>query len=414
MSKTLSNFLVGVGFDLDKKSMGGVASGIDGIKSKALQLGAVVGGAFGIKALTNDFASAKDQLGKFSEVFGVQADDVQAFGNALRLEGGTLEGFMSQLAGIEKFRAGLAVGDAGFISAAGIAGLDVNALVAAEDATEGFLELADQFQGLSQQQRLNAASALGLDESAIRLLSKGRDNIEQVADAQRKMRPITKEMTDAARDFNDEFQDLSTNVGGVADKISTALLPQINKVVAGTNDWFDANRGLINSGLDTFLDSLGENAVAIGAALTAITVGTTAAAGGGALAATGTKLGLESVTKFGTSVGKFGGFVGKFGAVGLAAAGGYAAGAAIYENLDESTADAIGGTLTHILADFGLESAKQTLRQIERSERIMNAVPIAIENKVIIDGQVIDKRINNTVGEMADMAITDLKSTEGG
>jgi hypothetical protein len=194
MAKTISNFLVGLGLDLDKKSFDGAASGIDSIKSKALQLGTVVAGAFGIKALTSDFAASRDQLGKFAETFGVTADDVQAFGNALRLEGGTLEGFMSQLASLEQFRAGLATGDTGFLEAAGRAGLDTRALIEAENATEGFLSLADQFQKMTQQQRIAAAQAIGLDEAGIRLLSNGRNEIERVVDAQRKMRPVTEEM----------------------------------------------------------------------------------------------------------------------------------------------------------------------------------------------------------------------------
>lgn len=424
--------------------MGGVTSGIDNVKSKALQLGGVVAGAFGIKALTNDFASAKDELGKFAEVFGVNADDIQAFGNALRLEGGTLEGFMSQLAGVEKFRAGLAVGDIGFLSAAGIAGIDVTPLIEAENATDAFLELADQFQGLSQKQRINAAAAIGLDESTIRLLSKGRENIEQVADAQRKMRPITKEMTDAARDFNDEFQNLSTNIGGVADKISARLLPQINNVIGGMNGWFDINRDIINSGLDTFLDSIGNNAVAIGAALTAITVGTTAATAGGVISKAGGMAKSGGIAKFGSSVGKFGSAVGKFGLVAGSFAVGQAIGDVINENLSERTSDLIGGTLTQILADFGLESAQETIRKKERSERILNGspiipagmpdnivnirpvistdkiekpaktIPITIKNQTILDGRVIDERVIKTVGEMANQAVEDLTSTEGG
>ncbi len=62
MAKTISNLLVGIGFDLDKKSTDKVSSGIDSVKSKALKLGGVVAGAFGIKALTSDFANAKDDL----------------------------------------------------------------------------------------------------------------------------------------------------------------------------------------------------------------------------------------------------------------------------------------------------------------------------------------------------------------
>ena len=62
MSKVISSILVGLGFDYDKKGAQEIESGIGSIKSKALQLGAVVAGGFGLKSLTADFASSRDML----------------------------------------------------------------------------------------------------------------------------------------------------------------------------------------------------------------------------------------------------------------------------------------------------------------------------------------------------------------
>lgn len=407
MPNTISNFLVGIGFDLDKKSVDNVSSGIDGVKSKALQLGAIVAGAFGIKALTNDFAAAKDNLGKFGQVFGVTADDVNAFGNALRLEGGTLEGFMSQLASLEKFRAGLATGDVGFIEAAGRAGLDIQGLIEAENATAGFLNLADQFQQMSQQQRLNAAEALGLDDAAIRLLSKGSVEIMRVVDAQRLMRPITDEMTDSAALFNDELQDLQTNIGGFADQISVNLMPAINDVLIGMNDWIGANRGLINSGLDTFFESINENAIAIAASLGLITTGAAGLAAGGLA----TKIGLGGIGGLAT---KTGGLATKTGGVGLATAVGFALGTVINEQFSDETSRNIGSfigpDLVRLMSILGNKQA-QDVQEIEARQKNR---PIKLTTNLVLDGKVIDQQIQTLLGVYADQAIDDLKSTEGG
>lgn len=406
MAKTISNLLVGIGFDLDKKSTDKVSSGIDNVKSKALKLGGVVAGAFGIKALTSDFANAKDDLGKFSEVFGSTAESINAFGNALRLEGGTLGGFMSQLSNLEKFRAGLAVGDAGFIAAAGRAGLDTQALIDAKDATEGYLTLADQFQKMTQQQRINAADALGLDEASIRLLSKGRSGIEEVVEQQRKMRPITNEMTDAAREFNDEFQDLTTNIGGFADKISTAVLPQINNVIGGMNDWISANRELLNSGTDTFLDSISENILSIAASLGLVTAGSGLALAGAITSKAGGKLGIGAVSKAGGIASKAGGLASRAGGVGLALTAGLAIGDIISENLSDKTNEIIGGTIAHILSNLGLSSEAQ--RAVDQRK------PIVINTNFVMDGKVIDRKVTKVVGDMADQAVQDLSSSEAG
>jgi hypothetical protein len=242
MSNVISSFLVGIGFDYDRKGADQIGSGIDSIKSKALQLGAVVAGAFGIKELTFGFAQSKDMLGKFGEVFGVTADDVHAFGNALATEGGTLESFMAQLESIERARARIRVGDVGFFAPAGKAGLNPNDIANAKNATDAYLGLADAFARMNQQQRINAAEALGLDEASIRLLSQGRSAVESLVSKYQEIRPITKEMTESAAEFNRNLLESRENIGGIADAISSVLLPRINDASKSLNDWFGINR----------------------------------------------------------------------------------------------------------------------------------------------------------------------------
>jgi hypothetical protein len=242
MANVISSFLVGIGFDYDRKSADAIGTGIDSIKSKALQLGAVVGGAFGIKALTFDFAQSKDMLGKFSEVFGVTANDVQALGHALETEGGTLESFMSQLESIERARARIRVGDVAFFAPAGKAGINPNDIANARSATEAYLGLADSFAAMNQQQRINAAEALGLDEASIRLLSQGRASVEDLVAKYKTIQPITKEMTESAAEFNRQWVEIKANIGGAADELSIKFLPVINRITGAINDWFDETR----------------------------------------------------------------------------------------------------------------------------------------------------------------------------
>jgi hypothetical protein len=285
MANTLTNFLVGVGFDYDQKGQREIGSGIDSIKSKALQLGSVVAGAFGIKALTVDFAASRDEIGKFSDVFGVLPADVFALGKALEHEGGSVDAFMSQLSNLEKMRAGIIAGDAGFIGAAGRAGItDTSIITNAENATEAYIALADVFQRLSGQERLNAADALGFDDSSIRLLSQGSDAVRSAIASEKEMRIVTEQMTEESARFNDGIQDLFSNVGGFADKASMNMLPAINDIVDATNEWIGVNRTLINQNLDSVLEPIGKN------------FGTIAAAGG-LLASGGLLAGLAGMAK---------------------------------------------------------------------------------------------------------------------
>lgn len=438
MAKTISNLLVGIGFDLDKKSVDKVGSGIDSVKSKALKLGGVVAGAFGIKALTNDFANAKDDLGKFAQVFGSTANDINAFGNALKLEGGTLEGFMSQLAGLEKFRAGLAVGDADFIAAAGKAGLDTRALIEAENATEGYLALADQFQKMTRQQRINAANALGLDESSIRLLSKGSSGIEAIVNQQMKLRPVTDSMTKSAAIYNDEMQNLGNNIGRFADRISDKLLPQVNNLIIGTNAWLGANSDFINSGIDIVLESVEDNLLAIGVALASLTAASSLGVAGKAIGAIGSKSNIAGLSKVGGLLAGLGKTLAIVGAAQAAWEIGTSIGDKINEFISKDTKNAIGGTIAQALAFFGNNDAQSVIdyntkspigintgivnrdfsstKNITESKTIKSEPnqPIIVKNVVQLDGKVIDTKINKVIGTQANRAIVDLSSTEGG
>ena len=373
MANTISNLLVGIGFDLDKKSADGVASGIDGIKSKALKLGAVVAGAFGIKALTSDFASAKDDLGKFSDVMGVSANNVHAFGAALRLERGTLSGFMSQLEGLEKFRAGFKVGDIGFLPAAEKAGINTKTILEAKDATEAYLSLADQFQKLSPQQRLNAAAAMGLDKASIRLLSKGRDAVLSIVEQQRKIRPIDTGMVRMAAEFNNSTQMLLDNMGAVADKFSKILLPGIIEELKELNSWFDKFRKV----------STGEF---VAEAAKKIIEKVMPRPGAGGLVP---KVKFERVKRKELTPAE-------------KAAEQLEERAAIAESLEAARKDPNTSA-----------SYLKLLEKISNGSK-QSQVPIVIKNDIHLDGKLIDSKVNKIVGEMADQAIQDLKSTEGG
>ena len=434
MANTITNFLVGVGFDFDTKSADQIGSSIDGVKSKALQLGAVVVGAFGVKALTTDFAQANDSLGKFSQTFGVTADDVSSFGRALQHEGGSVESFVSQLEGLERLRAGTKQGDFGFVAAAQLAGIDTQPFLEATNATEAYLALAEQFRNLSGQQRINAAAAFGLDDASIRLLSRGRDGVESLVAQQKLMRPVTDEMTQASAEFNDQMQDLSTNVGGFADKISERLLPEINNVIDGMNNWIGVNRELANSGIDKFLDFAIDNPSAVAAGTGLATAGalTTSA---GVLS----KVPLAGKALAGSA---------RFGAAGLAVGSaailGVAIGGEINKHLSQTTKSVIGQSIAEVLAFFGNDDAQRALSI--NNESIMTRQPTGIvlnsddvpvgDNSVVLNqddvpisqsqqlqsinlsveigGETIDKRIIRVNEQQNQITLNELTSVNGG
>lgn len=259
MANTLTNFVVGIGFDFDKKGAAQAENAIDGLRKNVLGVGAALAGAFGARQLTSGFAEFGNRVGNFSQTFGVLPDDVRAVGNAFQHVGGSVDGFISQLQTIQKLRSGVQIGETGFIGQAARAGVDVSELINAKDAVQAYLSLADQFQGLSTSQRINAASALGLDASSIRLLSMGSDKLDAMIESEREIRPLTRQMTEDSRAFNIQLQKLSNNIGSVADTISTKLLPPLTAAIASFNDFFSESRLSIISSINKGLDFIAEN-----------------------------------------------------------------------------------------------------------------------------------------------------------
>lgn len=403
MANTITNFLVGIGFDYDENATKEIGSGIDSVKSKALQLGAVVAGAFGIKALTGDFANANDTLGKFSQVFNVTADDISSFGRALAIEGGTVESFISQLEGLERLRAGTKQGEFGFVAAAQLAGIDTQGFIDATNATEAYLALADQFKSLSGQQRINAASAFGLDDASIRLLSRGREGVEKLVEQQRVIRPVTEAMTQSSAEFNDQMINLTNNVGSFADRISERLLPEINNVIDGMNKWIGVNRELANSGIDKFLDFAIDNPSAVAAGTGLVATGALATSAGLLSKVPGIGGALGASSKFGA------------GGLGIASAGllGVAIGEEINKYLSIENKNVVGRSIAEIFAGFGNIEAKIAIAKNEGTYR-PQANNQQINLTVEVGGETIDKRIVNVTERQNQITLNDLTSTSGG
>ncbi len=403
IGKVISSLLVGIGFDVDKKSTDKVASSIDGIKSKALKLGAIVAGAFGIKALTSDFAAAKNDLGNFSDIIGVSASDVQAFGSAMRLERGSLEGFMAQLESIERFRAGILVGDLGFLVAAKKAGIDTQAMIKAKDALGAFMSLANKVRDASKQGRINIARAVGLDDASLHFLSKGFEAAEEEVRKARDRRLITPEMLRISKEYNQQLEKMKDNIGGFADKVSTAFLPGINSMVAGMNDWLEVNRQVINSDIDKFFDNL--NTVVSGIGKVSRSLGESlfklinfngvpllVPVGGATNDPTGKTSNISSGIP--TLVGK--------------------------TNREKDNRSSLEKRIDARRVNFERTQAdlktSDSIFKRNSSDKLKTEKlpPIVIHNNVNLDGKVIDKKIQKVVGGMADKAIRDLSSTEGG
>lgn len=428
MANTITNFLVGLGLDTTDFEKGAkqVDTGIGNIKSSALQLAALGASAFGAQQLTFGFAQATDQVGKFSRVFSILPDDVTAFGRALEHEGGTLAGFMSQIASLDRMRAMTPDQVGGLFARAGIVGVDPSVILNAENATEAYLNLADVFASLSQKQRLNAAELFGMDEASIRLLSAGRSEVEKLVAREKELRPITESMTTEAARFNDVTQDLKTNISSVADTISMNLLPGISSTVEDMNSWLEVNKQFINSNINSVLEPMEDNIAGIAAA-------------GGLLASGGLLAGLAGVAKHIPLIG--GGLAAaataaaRLTAIGAAATGAVVGADVIDQQLQKiSGYEELDAKFTKLIFDltgfdvsrgnvfegqapgnFGSPNVGMTPPSFMTGVAQSRPTPRGpVQVNLVLDGQVIDQRIIDVTEGQYEDTINDITSSTGG
>lgn len=259
MPTTLNNFLIGIGLDFNTDDVKQVNSGLDSVKRTALQATAAVAGAFGAKAITADTANRVRQYTLLAETISSTADSVYALDRAYQRGGGGAGEIVGQLEHIKTLQAELQVGKAGWIPEATMAGIDTSAIIGEKDPTKVYRNLVGQLEKMSTNSRLNAIKALGLDPTVINLAIDGLREFDKQIKKALERRQITSELQDASEEFQTNWFDMWDNIGGITDRAGGKIIPKVNEITGSFNDFFDANRDAINSGMDTFWGEVADN-----------------------------------------------------------------------------------------------------------------------------------------------------------
>ena len=257
----ITDFVIGLGFDKTDFDRG-IKSSINqlsGFKSRVLQIGAALGAAFSVKALTLDFSKQVNQLRQMSDFLGISATELSGLQNAAKSFGANAEELTGFLEWTTKARAAIQVDNTSFFAELAKAGLAIDPLINAKNATEMLYSVADQFGKLTKTQQINVASALGVSPAMIDMLKQGGKQIGDLADKFAAIRPQTKEMQKQSKDLIAGVSELESWTGRYADKLGTGLTTALNRVVSNTNEWLTANHALIDSGVDKFAGFVAEH-----------------------------------------------------------------------------------------------------------------------------------------------------------
>lgn len=265
--KVLESFLISLGLKVDKKSFEAGENAFSGITKSALQLGAVFASKLAIDKVVGDFKSAGTELNNFNKLTGMSTQNVQMLGQALKAQGGNASDAFAAMKKIQDLMASPITGDTGWFGDVAKLGLDPNVIIGAQSTAEALAGIAGEFEHMSSLNQRLAGQALGLDDSTVRLLMRGRDEVEKQLDSRGKLALMTKkQIEDAARltHATSELDQVFTDIGNtIAGELTPAFAEMAEDFVAFYRD----NKDLIDSGLKEFFGGLADNIELVSAAL---------------------------------------------------------------------------------------------------------------------------------------------------
>lgn len=257
--KVLESFLIALGMKVDEKSFQKADAAFGGLTKSALQLGAVFASKLAIDKVVGDFKSAGTELNNFNKLTGMSTQNVQMLGQALKAQGGNASDAFAAMKKIQDLMASPITGDTGWFGDVAKLGLDPNVIIGAQSTAEALAGIAGEFEHMSALNQRLAGQALGLDDSTVRLLMRGRDEVEKQLDSRGKLAVMThKQIDDSARltKATSELDQVFTDIGNtIAGELTPAFAEMAEDFVAFYRD----NKDLIDSGLKEFFGGLADN-----------------------------------------------------------------------------------------------------------------------------------------------------------
>lgn len=265
--KVLESFLIALGLKVDEKSFQQGQNAFTGLTNSALKLGAVLASKLAIDKVVGDFKAAGTELDNFNRLTGLNTQRVQALGQAYTAMGGSASDALGTFQKIQDLMASPQTGNVGWFGDVAKLGLDPNAIIGAQDTAEALANIAGAFEKMTPLNQRLAGQALGFDENTVRLLMKGRDEVERQLDSREKLGIMTqKQVEDAARltkatsELNLAFTDIGNTIAG-------ELVPAFAEMAEDFTEFYRANKDLVDSGLEAFFGTLAKNIELVSAAL---------------------------------------------------------------------------------------------------------------------------------------------------
>ena len=227
-----------------------VADGLRNARAVAAEFIATVGSAYGINKLIGMTVEAGNNAQLLSKKLGVSATSLTAWGRAAELAGGSSDGMIRSLESLARAHTELATtGNTAMLPYLSMLGVSIgDAQGRMRDFDDILLDLADRFSQMDSRHAFNLGAAMGLDESTIHLLIRGRVEVEQMIKRQKEFGAVTKEEAERGRRVNEVLTKGKQTMEAMGRSIGSALMPFVEILVRGLDDlnrWVVKNESAI-------------------------------------------------------------------------------------------------------------------------------------------------------------------------
>lgn len=186
-----------------------------------------------------------DRLAKFTESIDVNQQEVEAWGYAVQTVGGSAEGFMGTLDNLSIAMTQIDVTGKSrllpFFRQLGIQMTDTHGKV--RPVLDILPELADSFAKIGKQESRSFGQKLGLDESTIMLLQRGRREVDALIARQKELGTVSVKDTEAAKAYTDAIDDQRHVWRILMADIGADVLPILNNLLEKITGFTKVIRG---------------------------------------------------------------------------------------------------------------------------------------------------------------------------
>lgn len=244
---------------VDEKSFQTADNAFGGLTRSALQLGAVLAGKLAIDKMVGDFKQAGTELNNFNKLTGLGAQNVQMLGQAIAAQGGSAADAFSDMKKIQDLMASPITGDTGWFGDVAKLGLNPDAIIGAQDTAEALANIAGEFEHMSALNQRLAGNALGLDDSTVRLLMRGRAEVEKQLDVRGKLGLMTEQQIEDSARLTKASSELDLAFTDIGNTIAGELTPAFAEMAEDFVAFYRNNKDLVDSGLKEFFGGLADN-----------------------------------------------------------------------------------------------------------------------------------------------------------